>query len=78
MTIKDTVFDLQVRCGLAVPPRNPGKGYTSALRRLAVGDSVLLPKRIHQVAVIAKAAGITGKYAARTVEGGVRVWRTKE
>jgi hypothetical protein len=59
-------------------PKPRGKGYTAALRKLAVGDSVFLPIGLNNAGNVANYAGLTGKYRAQSVPGGVRIWRTKE
>lgn len=59
-------------------PKPRGKGYTAALRKLKVGDSVLLPIGLNNAGNVANYAGLTGKYRARGEPGGVRIWRTKE
>jgi hypothetical protein len=59
------------------PARN--RGATQSLRALReVGASVWLPIRMNAVGQAAEYAGMRGKYAARSEEGGVRVWRIKE
>ena len=58
-------------------PKPRGKGYTAALRKLGVGDSVLLPIGLNNAGNVANYAGLTGKYRARAEPGGCRIWRTK-
>lgn len=59
-------------------PKPRGKGYTEALRKLGVGDSVFLPIGLNNAGNVANYAGLTGKYRAQSQPGGVRIWRTKE
>lgn len=55
-------------------------GLNAHLRALKnVGDSVFIAgANIKSVSAVANHCGLTGKYVSRSVEGGVRVWRTKE
>ena len=71
--------EIKVETGIPIPLKRR-RGVTGALRNLKrVGDSVFLPKaNPRSVPQCAGDAGLRGKYTARTVEGGVRVWRTKE
>ena len=71
-----------VERNVPIPPRRVrnDKGYTAAIRKLgAVGESVLLPGASYGgVYELVKRAGLKGKTTCRQVDGGVRVWRTKE
>jgi hypothetical protein len=69
---------LRIEAGVPVPPRRYGKGYTAALRRLQVGQSVLLPRGRKGLYTLIEEAGLKGKATARQVSGGVRVWRISE
>lgn len=71
---------LRIARNVPIPPRrNPGdKGYTATLRRLGVGESVVLPRGPKGLYTLIEAAGLKGKATARQVAGGIRVWRTKE
>jgi hypothetical protein len=60
--------------------RNPGKGYTDAIRALQPGQSVLLPTKVHSArAIIYTLVGSRewrkGELVARTEGDGCRVWR---
>jgi hypothetical protein len=60
-------------------PRLKRTGATRTLRELKeVGSSVWLPIPMNTVGQAAAYAGLTGKYTARSEEGGVRVWRIKD
>ena len=69
--------ELKIEHGIAIPNREGHKGYRKAVSLLQIGDSIVLP--IHISGAYSYAGKILGKgnYAARTVEGGVRIWRTK-
>lgn len=58
-------------------PEIRGKGFSYALRKLQVGDSVFLLTKINSAAKLADSIIGSGKYACRTQEGGTRVWRIK-
>ena len=71
-------FTIEHRVPLA--PRRGCLGYAAVLRKLGVGDSVLIPDRlpthIHN-AVAMLGIAPSGCFACRSVDGGVRVWRIK-
>ena len=61
-------------------PAPRARGITAALRKMDVGDSIFLRgKKPHdvttQVTILTKKT--ERKFVARTVEGGLRVWRIK-
>lgn len=65
--------ELKIEKGIPIPSGNAN--VTATLRKLKVGDSVLLPSsfdRQYAHQVLGK-----GNYTARKMEDGVRVWRTK-
>lgn len=71
-------MELQIEKGVPMPTnRRNNKGYTEALRKLNIGESVVLPTNIKSARVTAYAAGLSGRYAARVEKEGTRVWRTK-
>ena len=54
------------------------KGYTEAMRKLEPGWSVFFPEaNINSICKCAREAIGRHCYRARTVPGGVRVWRTR-
>ena len=57
----------------AVRPR--GKGYAAALRQLKVGESRILPVKIHLACRVAEYTFGAGHYSCRTEESGTRIWR---
>lgn len=65
--------ELKIEKGIPLPPVRPG--ISSTLRSTEVGDSVFLPGYKTTGAVRGILANLTGKFAARKVDGGVRVWR---
>ncbi len=69
--------ELKIEKGIPIPARKGGnsKGYAAALRKLDVGDSVVLPVTITTASNTAAHLFGSGKYTARKVDGGTRVWR---
>lgn len=71
--------EMVIEHGIPVPTPGGRDGiYCKVLRKMKVGDSVVLPlttNRANQAA--AYAFGGSGKSACRTVENGTRVWRIK-
>lgn len=63
--------------GVPVPPSNRfRRGWTDAMRNLAVGDCVLLPLRDAAHAGSLWRNLKPQQYTSRVVPGGVRIWRT--
>lgn len=60
-----------------IPARGPQKGYTAALRKLEVGDSVFIPCGPGPLYSYRKLAGLLGKSTTRREGEGYRVWRTE-
>ena len=72
--------ELKIERGIPMPMQGRNnKGYTTVLRKMKVGDSVILPHRDRDgAAAVANYALGTGKYSCRKAEGGgYRIWRTK-
>lgn len=68
--------DYVIEKDVPIPPQQWAKnGLTYALRHMEVGDSVMAPGK--KVSSIAASAGRLKpkKFTARTVDGGVRIWR---
>jgi hypothetical protein len=66
--------------GIPIPTNGKNGSVTELLRTLEVGDSILLAGRLITAAqpLIRNAAKKSEReYTSRTVEGGVRIWRTK-
>ena len=67
--------------GIPLPTRaGEGRPSVSIYRQMAVGDSVFLPnclmnRRSNNWQRIARENG--WKFTARTIDGGIRVWRVK-
>jgi len=67
----------KIERGIPVPAYR-GRGYTTILRKMKVGESVFLttpPSNISNLA--AQAFGKPGCVTARRMDGGIRVWRIK-
>jgi hypothetical protein len=74
MTVKAA---FKIESGIEVP-KSRGSGYSDVIRLLKVGQSVVFPgKTAYQVSGIYGniAKSMKRKFTARTVDGGVRVWR---
>lgn len=69
--------ELKIEKGIPIPQGRHNKGYSEILRKLKVGDSVLLPGQKESVRSLAAKTLGNGKYACRLDKDGVRVWRTK-
>jgi hypothetical protein len=70
--------EFKVESGIPIPERRAAsKGYSSALRKLKVKQSILFPEADY-MSINTTAARVlgTGKYAMRRIGEGVRVWRT--
>ncbi len=70
----------EIEKNIPLPPGGSGspKGsFSSVLRLMGVGDSVLVPARIAHPASIAKYVSLgTGyKFTTRKTEQGMRIWR---
>ena len=65
---------MEIRDDIPIPTE---LNMTHMVRQLKIGDSVLLPIKRNSIYEITEAAGLTGKYTSRKVEGGFRIWRTK-
>lgn len=59
-----------------IPQHLPQKGYTAALRKLEIGDSIFIPCKSGPLYSYRKLAGLLGKSTTRSEAGGYRVWRT--
>jgi len=78
---------LKIETGVPIGPQNLKTGLTALVRRLEVGQSVLIPKEAHTgetrqapalwgtVSYLARSTG--AKFVLRTVETGVRIYRTE-
>lgn len=73
---------------IPIPPRRPGGAVAGAQKRpriqwrkMAVGDSVFLPRlttgRAEKIARAARVSNPGYRFSIRLVEGGVRIWRTE-
>ena len=72
--------ELKIEDGIPLPLHagTTGKGYSVAVRKLAVGQSVLLPTSIGSAGVIIRSiGGNRTTHTARQMEGGCRIWRIK-
>src|SRR5437899_9821768 len=68
----------EIRHDIPIPAPELGKGTAAALRGLLkAGDSVWLPIAHNQLGPAANAAGLTGKYTARSIDGGLRIWQQR-
>lgn len=72
-------MELKIEKGVPLPPKASARPRNAIYYRMEVGDSVLVPNRVHDrvastVSYVAKTTGF--KFATRKVEGGIRVWRT--
>jgi hypothetical protein len=74
----NTNGELKIEDGIPLPGRKGGTGYTATLRKLEVGQSVVLPVRGAHANALAKNAMGSGAFACRKVDDDhTRVWRTK-
>ncbi len=69
---------MKIDKGVPIPPKRTGrfKGLTETVRRLQLGDSVLL-KGAHIGNITSMIARVDGKFTCRTQPGGVRIWRVE-
>lgn len=67
--------EMKIENGIPVPAR--AKGLTVILRKLKVGQSVILPAKGQSARTVARYALGKGKHATRATTGGTRVWRLK-
>jgi hypothetical protein len=78
---KKTSFNLKIEAGIPVPAkRRKGTGFAQVLRAMKVGDSVFVPtamKSANTVMVCAHYVLGTGNYKTRSVDDGMRVWKTR-
>ena len=74
-----TIEEMKVEHDIPVP-QGKGTGITAALRKLVnVGDSIFIKgKKSVELSGFISGACLRHKCACRTMDGGVRVWRTKE
>ena len=70
-------MDFKIEKGVPIPPSHVSKGYSHALRKLKVGESVVLPAPANNLGATCRDVLGKGNYVSRTVEGGTRVWRLK-
>ena len=70
--------DFVIEKNIPIPVLNQGqsKGYSEVLRKLQVGDSVVLPIPRTSLSLAGSILG-SGNFAARKCDGGYRVWRLK-
>ena len=69
-------MDKNLKIESDIPLSPLGKGYTAALRKLRVGQSVVFPhKECMEVGGIT--GRIEGKFSTRKVADGIRIWRIK-
>lgn len=73
--MQEPTTELVIEKGIPLPPRG-ATGVSSVLRSMVVGDSVLLPG----TKTTTNLGGFFSKlkpmkFAARTVDGGTRIWR---
>jgi hypothetical protein len=70
---------LKIESGIPVPPQRAGIiGFTEALKRMSVGDSVLLPTAARGGQRYAQAKRLGMKIISREVGNGkTRIWRVK-
>ena len=68
--------EFKIEKGVPVNSRR-GKGYSSVLRKLGKGDSVVLPTTPYSVRNLALAILGKGNYATHQEKEGTRVWRIK-
>lgn len=64
---------VKIERGIPLPPR--AAGISDALRAMKIGDSIFLAGKTSAVKG-GYTARISGKFTARTMDGGVRIWRT--
>lgn len=73
--------ELRIETGIPIPPPKRGHGaasdVTETLRKLNVGDSVLLPTQQKVAMKSARYALGNGNYTSRQEGSGTRIWRTK-
>lgn len=65
----------KIESGIPLPPRH--KGYTEAMRKLKVGQSILFDAPINAINPVAHRYFGSGRYACRITKDGTRVWRLK-
>lgn len=70
-------MELKIEKGVPLPPdgRKQLGGVTAAFRAMEVGDSVLLLGKKHSSVGAIVARLKPKKFATRSVDGGLRVWR---
>lgn len=70
--------ELKIESGIKIPSRSNKKGFTSAVRQLKRGESVLLPTSIQSAITICYQTKLPRDVFTRRREGsGTRVWRIK-
>lgn len=71
--------EFKIEKNVPIPPRKKRglskTGMTATLRTMKVGESVLFTTAISSACTLYRS--VDGKFTARIVKGGVRVWRTK-
>ncbi len=65
---------VKIERGIPLPPAR-GSGITDALRAMKIGESIFLAGKNSSYKG-AYTARVSGKFTARTVDGGDRIWRT--
>ena len=78
---KQTLMAVMIERGIPIPkqrystlPGSYGK-YSKVIRKMKVGDSVLLPVTTANATTTAIRCLGSGNFTIRTVDGGIRVWR---
>lgn len=76
----ETPEPFKVENNIPMPEQQRNSGMTTVLGTLEIGQSFFIPKKsagqVNNVLAYARYK-FSRKFAARTVEGGVRIWRTE-
>ena len=65
---------IAIESDIPIPDSTRDKGYTHAMRTMQAGESVFFPNRPRN-GIVSLYRRIPGKFTARAVQGGVRIWR---
>ena len=74
---------VKIEIGIKIPPKlyglkGPQTAFTKAMAALKPGQSIFSKKlKLDNISAAAQSYIGKGKYAIRTTDGGVRVWRLK-